>query len=203
MFLSSAPSAKYQETNRSWTYMARLVSAFVLSRLDYCNAILAALTLTLAPLQRVQNATARLVLDFKPWDHLTSTYHQLHWLPGRKNWIQATPAHPPGSDREVAGLSRVAPDNDQVAWFNKRHDRQTESQRRHVYSSDKGWGSAKNVFCRCSTSIEIESSTHWDPLYFEHWTIQAASEDVSVRVGIRRLLTFLELQSILYAYFNL
>ena len=65
--------------------MARLVSAFVLSRLDYCNAILAGLpSSTLAPLQRVQNAAARLVLDLKPRDHLTSAYHQLHWLPVRQ-----------------------------------------------------------------------------------------------------------------------
>ena len=65
--------------------MARLVSAFVLSRLDYYNAILAGLpSSTLAPLQRVQNAAARLVLDLKPRDHVTSAYHQLHWLPVRQ-----------------------------------------------------------------------------------------------------------------------
>jgi len=51
----------------------RLVSAFVLSRLDYCNALLAGLpAATLAPLQRVQNAAARLVLDLKPLDHITA-----------------------------------------------------------------------------------------------------------------------------------
>jgi len=55
--------------------------AFVLSHLDYCNAILAGLpSSTLAPLQRVQNTAARLVLDLKPRDHLTSAYHQLYWL---------------------------------------------------------------------------------------------------------------------------
>jgi len=42
---------------------AQLVSAFILSRLDYCNAVLAGLPRsTLDPLQRVQNAAARLVL---------------------------------------------------------------------------------------------------------------------------------------------
>lgn len=64
---------------------ARLVSAFVLSRLDYCNATLAGLpTSTLAPLQRVLNAAARLVLDLKPWDHVTSALRSLHWLPIRQ-----------------------------------------------------------------------------------------------------------------------
>ena len=51
---------------------ARLVSAFVLSRLDYCNALLAELpTSTLAPLQRVMHAAARLVCDLSLRD--TST----------------------------------------------------------------------------------------------------------------------------------
>mgnify|MGYP006382823023 CR=1 FL=1 len=54
---------------------ARLVSAFVLSRLDYCNAILVGLPAsTLALLQRVMNAAARLVCDLKPRDHVTSSF---------------------------------------------------------------------------------------------------------------------------------
>jgi len=41
---------------------AGLVSAFILSRLDYCDAVLTGLPKsTIAPLQRVQNAAARLV----------------------------------------------------------------------------------------------------------------------------------------------
>jgi len=60
----------------------QLVSAFVLSRLDYCNSLLADLpATTLAPLQRVQNAAARLVLDLKPSDHITAAFIELHWLP--------------------------------------------------------------------------------------------------------------------------
>ena len=61
---------------------ARLVSAFVLSRLDYCNAVLVGLPAsTLAPLQRVLHTAARLVLDLKPRDHVTSALRTLHWLP--------------------------------------------------------------------------------------------------------------------------
>jgi hypothetical protein len=60
----------------------RLVSAFVLARIDYCNALLAELPAsTLAPLQRVQNAAARLVLNLKPYDHITAAFIELHWLP--------------------------------------------------------------------------------------------------------------------------
>jgi hypothetical protein len=61
---------------------ARLVSAFVLSRLDYCNAILIGLPAsTLAPLQRVMHAAVRLVCDLKPFDHISESIRTLHWLP--------------------------------------------------------------------------------------------------------------------------
>ena len=55
---------------------AGLVSAFILSRLDYCNAVLA----TIAPLLRVQNAAARLIKDLRPRDHVTPALRDLHWL---------------------------------------------------------------------------------------------------------------------------
>jgi hypothetical protein len=59
-----------------------LVCSFVLSRLDYCNALLAGLpATTLKPLQRVQNAAARLVLGLKWSDHITPALIELHWLP--------------------------------------------------------------------------------------------------------------------------
>jgi hypothetical protein len=61
---------------------ASLVSAFVTSRLDYCNALLAGLPKsTTAPLQRVQNAAARLITGISRRDHVTSSLQSLHWLP--------------------------------------------------------------------------------------------------------------------------
>ena len=59
-----------------------LISAFVLSRLDYCNAILAGLPKsTIAPLERVQNAAARPVTRLEPCDHVRNALRSLHWLP--------------------------------------------------------------------------------------------------------------------------
>ena len=61
---------------------ARLVTARVLSRLDYCNAVLAGFPVsTLAPFQRVLHAAARTVLDLKPHDRVTPALRELHWLP--------------------------------------------------------------------------------------------------------------------------
>ena len=60
----------------------RLVSVFILSRLDYCNAALAGLPQsTIKPLQRVQNAAARLITNSRQRDHITPDLKQLHWLP--------------------------------------------------------------------------------------------------------------------------
>ncbi len=60
----------------------RLVSAFILSRLDYCNAALAGLPQTTTqPLQRAQNAAARLITGIRQRDHITPAMKQLHWLP--------------------------------------------------------------------------------------------------------------------------
>ena len=61
---------------------AWLVSAFVLSRLDYCNSVLAGLPQsTIAPLQGVQNAAAKLIMSLRSRDHITPSLHQHHWLP--------------------------------------------------------------------------------------------------------------------------
>ena len=60
----------------------KLVSAYILSRLDYCNSVLAGLPRsTIEPLQRVLNAAARLVLNLCLGDHITPTLQQLHWWP--------------------------------------------------------------------------------------------------------------------------
>jgi len=58
---------------------AQLVSAFLLSRLDYCNSVLAGLPRsTNEPLQRVLNAVTRLVVGLKTFDSVTPVLKQLH-----------------------------------------------------------------------------------------------------------------------------
>ena len=62
--------------------MQRLVSAFVISRQDYCNSTLVGLpACALEPLQRVLHAAVRLVAGLGPSDHVRKSMEGLHWLP--------------------------------------------------------------------------------------------------------------------------
>ncbi|KAJ8416847.1 hypothetical protein AAFF_G00327250 [Aldrovandia affinis] len=59
-----------------------LVQALVISRLDYCNSLLAGLpACAIKPLQLVQNAAARLVFNQPKFTHVTPLLSSLHWLP--------------------------------------------------------------------------------------------------------------------------
>ncbi len=66
------------KTAQSWTFLTEhaaqlLVQALVISRLDYCNALLAGLpSSTIKPLQMIQNAAARLVFNEPKRAHVTS-----------------------------------------------------------------------------------------------------------------------------------
>ncbi len=59
-----------------------LVQTLVLSKLDYCNALLAGLPASsIKPLQLIQNAAARLIFKESKRTHVTPLFINLHWLP--------------------------------------------------------------------------------------------------------------------------
>ena len=60
----------------------KLLCAFVLSRLDYCNSLLAGCPkYLLSKLPKVQNNAARLIFRTTRYAHVTPILHSLHWLP--------------------------------------------------------------------------------------------------------------------------
>ena len=59
-----------------------MLRAFILSRLDYCNSLLAGCPLyLLSKLQKAQNNAARLIFRTTRSAHVTPVLHSLHWLP--------------------------------------------------------------------------------------------------------------------------
>ena len=60
----------------------KLAHAFITSRIDSCNSLLLGLPVKeIQRLQRLQNATARLVCLVKRIEHITPILYKLHWLP--------------------------------------------------------------------------------------------------------------------------
>ncbi len=60
----------------------KLVHAFIISRLDYCNALLGGYPASsINKLQIVQNAAARVLTRSRKYDHITPILQSLHWLP--------------------------------------------------------------------------------------------------------------------------
>ena len=75
---------------------ATLASALIMSRLDYCNSILAGLDQgQIDRLQLTQNHAARMVMRKRKRDHVTPLLRELHWLPvkSRSNFKIATLAY--------------------------------------------------------------------------------------------------------------
>ena len=64
------------------TATAILVSAFALSRIDYCNSLLFGSTHDVTShLQRIQNYSARVILRIPKSSKITIHLKSLHWLP--------------------------------------------------------------------------------------------------------------------------
>ena len=73
-----------------------LVSALVLSRLDYFSSLLIDLPFThIRRFQSVQNAAARLIFNLRRCDHITDALISLHWLRVPERIIPGVPKKRP------------------------------------------------------------------------------------------------------------
>ena len=64
------------------TSLKTIMSAFILSRMDYCNSLFVNLSEeNLNKLQRFQNRAAKLVFRKRKRDHVSPLLLKLHWLP--------------------------------------------------------------------------------------------------------------------------
>ena len=82
MLLSPSKAASDPELCQSISHGTQLVTSLVITRIEYCNSILAGLPACRpVPLQRVQTAAARLVLNLDRRAHVSPALQQLHWLP--------------------------------------------------------------------------------------------------------------------------
>ena len=64
------------------TVTATLVSAFVLSRIDYCSSLLfGSFHYVTSHLQRIQSYAARIILHLPKSSNITTHFKSLHWLP--------------------------------------------------------------------------------------------------------------------------
>ena len=151
---------------------ANLVSAFVTSRLDYCNALLAGLPKsTIAPLQRVQNAAARLITEIGYRDHVTPSLQSLHWLPVSyrityklSNYLQIVCAHASHSYWMQPNIShRTCHCNIWVVCSSK----PTVSQQPTIWSAKNYTEIWWMIFLFCQPNC-LERSVYWTPKFVKH-----------------------------------
>ena len=79
---SSFPLRNIGKARRVLTEYATKTVMQVMSRLDYCNALLIGIQQDLiSKLQRLQNSAARIVSRTRKYEHITPVLIKLHWLP--------------------------------------------------------------------------------------------------------------------------
>ncbi len=68
----------------TYNALQTIIHAFISSRMDYCNTLLAGLPeCVLQKVQYLQNSAARLLSGTGKYDHITPVLRSLHWLPVR------------------------------------------------------------------------------------------------------------------------
>ncbi len=128
-----------------------LVQALVLSRLDYCNALLTGLPAnSIKPLQLIQNAAARLIFNEPKRTHVTPLFINLHWLPiaARIKFKALMFAY-----RTTTGSAPLYLNSLLQTYVPSRNLR-SASERRIIVPSQRGTKSFFNFFINCFHLVE-------------------------------------------------
>ena len=149
------------------TASATLVSAFVLSRIDYCNSLMFGSTHDVTSnLQRIQNYAARVILRLPKSSNITTHLKSLNWLPVKvrstykiaclcyhchssttpsyvTDMLQRKPSHP----RNTRSSSYT------MSLYNRpAHSKATHGDRTVSFASSSVWNSIPNDV-RCAPSL--------------------------------------------------
>ena len=144
------------------TATATLVSAFVLSKIDYCNSLLFGSSHDLTShLQRMQNYAARVILRISKSSNITTHLKSLHWFPVKiaclcyhchsstapsyvTDMLQRRPSH----TRNTRSSSHAMPLLNRPA-----HSKAKLGDRTFYFASSSDWNSIPNdVWCAPSLS---------------------------------------------------
>ena len=149
------------------TATATLVSAFVLSRIDYRNSLLFGSTHDVTPhLQRIQNYAARVILRLQKSYSITTHLKSLHWLPVKvrstyKIACLCYHCHSSTAPSYVAGMLHRKPLHTRntrsssytMPFLNRpAHSKATLGDRSFSFASSSVWNSIPNDV-RCAPSL--------------------------------------------------
>ena len=154
------------------TATATLVSAFVLSRIDYCNSLLFGSTHDVTShLQRIQNYASRVILRLPRTFSITTHSKSLHWLPVK---VRSTykiaclryPCHSSTAQSYVADMLHKKPSHTRstrsssctMSLLNRpAHSKATLGDRSFSFASPSVWDSIPNN-ARCAPSLSSSKS---------------------------------------------
>ena len=154
------------------TATATLVSAFVLSRIDYCNSLLFGSTHDVTShLQRIQNYAARVILCLPKSSSITTHLISLHWLPVKvrctyKIACLCYHCHSSTAPSYVADMLHRKPSHTRITRSSSytmpllnrpAHSKATLGDRSFSFASSSVWNSIPNDV-RCSPSLSSSKS---------------------------------------------
>ena len=156
------------------TATATLVSAFVLSRIDYCNTLLFGSTNDVTShLQRMQNNAAQVILRLPMSSSMTTHLKSLHWLPVKERSTYKIAylcdhCHSSTAPSYVADMLHREPLHTRNTQFSSytmpllngpAHYKATLGDRSFSFASSSVWNSIPNDV-RCASSLSSFEDIH-------------------------------------------